>query len=42
VRGAGRLPGSPRSPRVACRAINGRALASRGLGGRAYWAIFRN
>jgi len=42
VRDAGRLSGSPCSPRVARRAINGRTLASRRLGGRAYWAIFKN
>jgi len=36
VRGAGHLPGSPRSPRVKGRAINGRTFASRRLGGRAY------
>jgi len=42
VRGAGHLPGNPRSPRVTHRTINGRTLASRRLGGHAYWVIFRN
>jgi len=42
VRGTGRLPGDLRSLRVARRAINRRTLASKRLGGRAYWAIFRN
>jgi len=37
VNGAGRLPGSPRSSRVARRAINGRTLASRRLG----WCAYR-
>jgi len=36
------LPDSARSPRVARQAINGRTLANRRLGGRVYWAIFRN
>jgi len=37
VRGAGRLPGSPRSLRIKRRVINGRTLVSRRLGERAYW-----
>jgi len=36
------LPDNIRSPRIARRAINGHTLASRRLGGHAYWAIFRN
>jgi len=32
----------PYSPRVERRASNGRTLVSRRLGGRAYWAIFKN
>jgi len=36
VRGAGRLSGSPRYPRIARQDINGRTLASKRLGGHAY------
>jgi len=47
MRGAGRLPitlatPTPYSPRVERQASNGRTLTSRRLGGRAYWAIFKN
>jgi len=42
VRGTGRLAGSPRSPQITRRAINGRTFVSRSLDGRTYWTIFRN